>query len=430
MIWRILALLGLLAMAGVGFIVFRPGSAHPPYRLLAMSDPEKRPAVFRNFHELMPSRAIAPSTQPRLWTRIPESLDVSYSWRGKQKTLEEFLTETRAMGFMVLRDGAIVNERYALGTDADSLMTIWSAAKSYTTTMIAIGLHQGRIESLDDRVEKYASGFEGTDYGRISLRHLLMMASGMDFSHTEGFILSDRSWMYMRIQFLDHDMDDFTRNMQANSEPGREFHYLAPDTHVLSAVVRGAWGNEKPYAQIIQEELWEPFGFGGEAFWGQNEAGEEGHAIGQCCLSVRLLEFAQLGQLYLEDGVFRGHQGLPDGWTQMAGRPNAVFQEPSQKGRYPHLGYGLQFWIPVGSDGESMAMGAFGQFLWIDRVNQVVIAQLSAAEQSGSISAEERHRAYRAIAHAVAATRPFEARAARSGARDETQPAAVTIDSD
>ena len=52
------------------------------------------------------------------------------------------------MGFMVLRDGAIVNERFALGTDADSLMTTWSAAKSYTTTMLAIGLHQGRIASL------------------------------------------------------------------------------------------------------------------------------------------------------------------------------------------------------------------------------------------------------------------------------------------
>ena len=404
---RLILVLTLLAGVALAFLIFRPGSEYPPYRLLGVNNPVQRPEIFRRFHEYLPARAIAPSSQPRLWTRIPETLEVTYTWQDQQKSLADFLDQTHTMAFMVLRDGAIVEERYALGANPNSIMTIWSASKSYTATMIAIALHQGKIQSLDDPVEKYAHQFKGTDYGQVSIRNLLMMASGMDFSHNEGFILSDRTWMYLGIQFLGLDLDEMTARMTARTQAGQEFHYLAPDTHVLSAVVRGAWDNQKTYAQLVQEELWEPFGFGGEAFWVQNQPGEEGHALGHCCLSVRLIEFAQLGQVYLEGGSFRGQRHLPEGWTELAGRPAARFQQPSATGRYPHLGYGLQFWVPLQSDGEFLAMGTFGQNLWIDQQNHVVIAHLSASPMDGGASAEERHRVYRKIAKAAALGRPF-----------------------
>lgn len=425
---RVAALLALVSVGGLVYLAYALGSDHAPDELIA--DAEARPELLRTLHERRDSSAIEPSSLPRFWTRTPMPLDVQYSWGGDERTLSGFLEETRSMGFMVLRDGGIVYETYALGADHESIFPIGSASESYTGTLVGIALQQGRIESLDDPVEKYASAFEGTDYGRVRIRDLLMKTSGMDFSPSDGSIYWDHIWMYMNTHFLGKSLDEFTRNIPARSEPGEKFNYTVPDSHVLSAVVRGAWGDEKTYAQIVQEELWEPFGFGGEAFWSRDASGAEGHSLGQCCLSVRLQEFAQLGQIYLENGSFRGQRLFPEDWADRAGRPANDFMEPSKDGPYPHLGYGFQFWVPLGFDDEFAAWGAFGQFLWIDRRNQVVIAQVSAEDVNGANTMEERLRVYRAVADLAMTTRPFETKTARDDSDEASQADALRSDAE
>jgi hypothetical protein len=178
--------------------------------------------------------------------------------------------------------------------------------------------------------------------------------------------------------------------------PGTDFNYLATDTHVLSAALRGAYG--KRYADIVQEKLWSPAGFTGPANWSKHAEGDAGVNFGHCCLQARLLDFAHLGQLYLDDLKLDGKPLTPKGWANLVTHPSAPFQEPGDKPR----GYAMQFWVPNGYKDEALAMGAFGQILWVDRRRKVVVAQIAANPDKTPSEAEE-NAVFRAIV--TAATR-------------------------
>ncbi len=92
---------------------------------------------------------------------------------------------------------------------------------------------------------------------------------------------------------------------------------------------------------------------------------------------------------------------LPEGFVAASGKPHAPTHTPSKGVR----GYGYQWWIPWRSDGESMALGAFGQMIWLDTERGVSIAQFGAQGGDGSAApaeaAEDTHAAMRAIVDAV-----------------------------
>ena len=112
--------------------------------------------------------------------------------------------------------------------------------------------------------------------------------------------------------------------------------------------------------------------------------------------ATRLVDFAHLGELYLQEGIWNGRRLVPEGWVELAGAPNAPFQEPTSE--LP--GYAMQFWIPPGYDGEFYGAGAFGQYLWIDTRREVVVAQF-AAQAPGDAERGERDAAFRALVSAI-----------------------------
>ena len=86
----------------------------------------------------------------------------------------------------------------------------------------------------------------------------------------------------------------------------------------------------------------------------------------------------------------------PKGWADLVTHPQAPFQEPGDKPR----GYAMQFWAPNGYRDEAMALGAFGQILWIDRKRGVGIAQVAPNHDTPPSEAEE-NAVFRAIADAA-----------------------------
>jgi CubicO group peptidase (beta-lactamase class C family) len=224
-----------------------------------------------------------------------------------------------------------------------------------------------------------------------------MMSSGVNFFHHQGF--PDRREMYRQIWVHDGDLDDFAGALDERVPPGSDFNYLAPDTHILSMVLRAVY--DQPFHQIVQEQLWTPIGMAGDAFWSQHAPGDTGHAFGHACLCPRLLEFAHLGQLYIQDGVWNDERLLPEGFVAASGTAHLPTHVPDEGKR----GYGYQWWIPSGSNSESMALGAFGQMLWLDTRRGISIAQFGAqgGDDSGDDleAVEGPHAAMRAIVDAV-----------------------------
>ncbi|MCP3992188.1 MAG: serine hydrolase [Actinomycetia bacterium] len=354
---------------------------------------EERAHLFSHWDEVLPQRSLSASTQPHRFKRHLRPLDVEYQFAGATRSLDHYIEHNDIVGLLVIADGAVVHETYRLGINPETRFHLWSASKSFTSTVIGRALHDGFIDSLDDPVNHFIK-LSGNGYGEATLGQVLTMSSGVNFFHMEGF--PDRKEMYRQIWAGDRDLDDFAGELDRRVPPGTDFNYLATDTHVLSMVLRAVY--DQPLHQVVQEQLWEPVGMAGNAFWSQHAPGEAGHAFGHACLCPRLLEFAHLGQLYVQDGVWNDTRLLPEGFVAASGMPQAATHEPSEGVR----GYGYQWWIPWGYEGESMAIGAFGQMIWLDIKRGVSIAQFGAQGVSEATpeSIEDTHAAMRAIVSA------------------------------
>ena len=331
--------------------------------------------IFTNWGVIQPLAELRASSKPREYDRDlnpPEG--ISYSLEGRTVALPDYLDRANISGLMVIHDGVVKLEYYAQGLDPESRNHIWSASKSFTSTLVAMALHEGKIKDLDDTVEQYAPQFSGTAYGETPIRHVLMMSSGIDFFHGKG--KPNRTDMYWDIIQKREDFDQWAARLPRRVPSGTDFNYIATDTHVLAAVLRGAY--DQSFPQIVQERLWERGGFGGDASWGLDGSG---HAMGHCCLSLRLEDFANLGQLYVEDLKLNGEKTVPENWFSLVEQPQGDFQEPSfDAAGNMREGYSLQFWIPHNYKQEFIAAGAFGQYLWVDRRQGSVIAQFSLGE--------------------------------------------------
>lgn len=406
MIKRIAAGAGALALiailAGAAWY-FRPWSEYSPARITALDDPETYTETFQRMGDILPNAPIA-ATNPQPLARGEAALPQTYVHNGQTRELADYFARARVTGFAVLKDGVLVNEAYFHGADADTTHTSWSVAKSFVATLIAQALHEGRIDSLDDPASKYAPQFDGTDYGATSLRDLLMMSAGMDFQEEYSPDReSDVRPLFFNAFILRRDVDAMVAGIERNREPGQDQHYTSPNSHVLAAVARGIYGDG--LADIVQDKLWGPLGMTHDASWLTNTPGEDGQAIGYCCLQATTTDFARLGELYRLDGVWNGERLLPEGWAEAATTPNAPWQEPGAT-PYDGRGYALHFWVPDGYNGEFFAAGVYGQYVWVDTLRGVVIAQNAGDPEWDPIS-HEAYAVFRAVAEHVS---PIEAR--------------------
>ena len=122
-----------------------------------------------------------------------------------------------------------------------------------------------------------------------------------------------------------------------------------------------------------------------DGYWQlESEGGLELAGFG---VSARLRDFGRFGQLVLEDGeAFSGRRVLPPGWRDLAGQPDSA---PTGFGRLmpgSPAGYGYHWWavppLPGGvNNGAFSANGAYGQVIFVNPTEQVVIAIQSAWRQ-------------------------------------------------
>ena len=160
-------------------------------------------------------------------------------------------------------------------------------------------------------------------------------------------------------------MDGFAAGQSARAGlPGEAWRYVSIDTHVLGMVIRGATG--RPIAALMEERLFRPLGLERDPYYVTDGRGIA-FVLGGLNMTTR--DFARLGQLVLQEGVWRGREIVGADWlaeSTSASAPGGV-------------GYGYQWWIPPNAEpGEVYARGIYGQFVWIDRARGVIIAINSA----------------------------------------------------
>lgn len=301
---------------------------------------------------------------------------------------EEWIADRQITGLVVLRNGTVAHESYHLGTGPEDLRISWSVAKSFLSLLTGILVEEGRID-LSDPVEKYAPLLATSAYAGASVQDVLQMESGVAFD--EDYFDKDSDINRMgRVIALGGALDDFTAALDTRDRvPGGEMKYVSMDTHVLGMVIRGATGASIP--DLMARMLTGPMGIGPAYFLTDGE----GVAFVLGGLNMRTRDYARMGLMVAQGGRLDGRQIVPERWINISTVPSAQ----TEPGR---MHYGYQWWMPSDARaGEIMAQGVYGQFVYIDRARDVVIAVNAADRDFRAPGVSERNiEMFRAIAAA------------------------------
>ena len=282
-----------------------------------------------------------------------------------REELERFIAEQKVAGLIVVHDGAVRLERYALGYSAKGRWVSQSVAKSVTSTLVGAALKDGFIASIDDPVSKYVNGLRGSAYDSVSIRQLMTMTSGVKWNEDYTDPNSDIARFYEAP--IDRGVNEavsYMRKLPREAPPGTKWKYKTGETHLLGVVVASA--AHQPLADYLSKKIWAPYGMEQPASWTLGRTNEE---LAGCCLQAALRDFARFGQFVLDDGRIDGVSVVPDGW--FAAATTRKFETT-----YPGRGYGYQWWTE--DDGTFDAIGIHGQLIHIDRARRLVVAMNSA----------------------------------------------------
>ncbi|WP_170753656.1 serine hydrolase domain-containing protein [Ruegeria lacuscaerulensis] len=280
---------------------------------------------------------------------------------------DQWIEDRAVTSLLVMQDGQIRFEEYYLGTTPEDRRISWSVAKSYLSALFGILLEEGAITSLDDQVVQYAPQLKGTAYDGATLRNVLNMASGVTFNEDYFDPKSDINRMG-RVVALGGKLDDFAASLQDNfTKPGETWQYVSIDTHVIGMVIRGATG--RSVTDLLTEKIIQPLGLEYDGYYVTDGAGVA-FVLGGLNFTTR--DFARFGQMILQNGQHNDQQLVPADWVAESVLPSA----PTEAGK---IGYGYQWWIPVGAhEGEFLARGVYGQYIYFDQPRGVLIVTTGA----------------------------------------------------
>ncbi len=274
-------------------------------------------------------------------------------------TLDAYLASSDAAGIMILQDGRVRYEKYALGFGPQGRWTSFSVAKSFTSTLLGAAVRDGFIASLSDPVTRYLPKLSGTAYDGVTVEQLATMTSGVKWNEDYTDPASDVARMLQIAPVAGESQAvTYARQLTREAPRGQKWVYKTLETNLLGDLVAAATGQS--LAAYAKRKIVDPAGFAGPMFWMTDLAGSN---IGGCCLSLRLSDYARMGQFALEGG----QPSVAPGWFVSAGAPQVDLGDG--------FGYGYQWWTYPGA--SFGAQGIFGQSITIVPDRRLVIAVVS-----------------------------------------------------
>ena len=354
---RGLGLLASLVLAGVASaqsVTVKPENAarlrQVGAEVLFWSQPQ-RDRNFRAMETVFPGHVVRAGKKVR-------PLPAGRPLRIAAADVDAAMAHLRIAGLLVVQDGKIRLERYALGYGPLGRWTSFSVAKSFTSTLVGAAIRDGYIRSINDPVTRYVPDLAGGGYDGVTIRQLLTMTSGVKWNEDYTDPNSDVARMFSEAVPAGRDPTVwYMRKLPRESAPGTKWVYKTGETNLIGVLVERA--TRKSLAEYLSEKVWKPWGMERDAFWMTNPAGSE---VSGCCLSVSLHDYARMGLFALSGG-----KGVvPDGWFAQATTNQVPI--PKDEGGF---GYGYQWWTMPG--GRFAALGIFGQSIMVDPAKKLVV---------------------------------------------------------
>ena len=275
------------------------------------------------------------------------------------------LEELQSVAYLVIVNDSIRVEQYWDDYSSDSYTNSFSMAKTIISMLTGIAIKEGKINSVDQKIGDYLDHFKTGDNNQVTVKHLLTMSSGINFSESYTNPLG-----FMAQAYFDTDLRNLATTRDNVTEPGIAFKYLSGNTILLSMVLEKATGQS--VSEYASEKLWKPLGARNPAYWSLDRGG--GMEKAYCCFNSNARDFARLGQLYLRNGNWKGDQIVPPDYVAASIVPaNLVEDDTREKLKR----YGYSWWMcDYRNDHIYLAEGFKGQYIAIIPSKDAVIVRL------------------------------------------------------
>jgi CubicO group peptidase (beta-lactamase class C family) len=341
--------------------------------------------AFSHVREIVPAADIPndPADVRKLPSAPVDLSPVAVDWEGERMGLEAVLKETGTDSLVVLHKGAVAYEYYTGETQPSTQHILMSVSKSVLGLLAGILVERGILD-VSAPATKWVPEIGGTAYAGATIRDLLDMRAGVlfneDYLATDGPIIEYRKaqgWEPVGADERASHLRGFYAAMTASDGPhsGR-FHYVSPNTDLLGWVFERASGRR--YADLVSDYLWRPMGAERDAYITVDRIGAP-RCAGGICATTR--DLARLGLLVAEGGKRDGRQIVPAAWIEdiMTAGDRAAWDEGDFAEDYPGLPihYRSKWYVLNGDAPLVFGSGVFGQHVYIDPKNEMVIAQFS-----------------------------------------------------
>ncbi|WP_203335723.1 serine hydrolase domain-containing protein [Nocardioides limicola] len=369
----------------------RPGGRPAPLMDVGLFTGVPQHDNFARVRDLAPTRKMPAATRPFTWPVGPAiELPATYLFRGEERSTEQFLVDTDTAALLVLVDGTIRSERYLLSGGPKVNWLSMSVAKSFVSCLVGIAVEEGKIRNVDDPISDYVPVEPGSAYHGVPIKTVLQMSSGARWNEDYNDPGSDVHQISRAMLGLGGGLDGFVARMVRESAPETVCRYNSGETQVLGALIARATGQN--VSDYMHEKLVEPLGFESPGFWITDMRGVEMSYAG---LNLTARDFAKLGELYRNHGVWQGQRIVSDDWVRASTTVDDPIREPGRPIVGDHeidLGYGYQWWIPAGDRGDYSAIGILNQLVYVDPTTRTTIVKLSANRLYGTSTEEATNR--------------------------------------
>jgi CubicO group peptidase (beta-lactamase class C family) len=280
--------------------------------------------------------------------------------------------------FLVVHKGRIVAERYAQGVTKDTQLESWSMGKSITSTLFALLVKDGTYR-LDQPAPVPLWRAPGDPRGAIRNIDLLQMSAGLKFVGNQEPGGSPPTTVLDHYYIYTGGIDAFEYSITRPVEfpAGTDGRYRNSDPLTIGYLVkRAVQARGEEYLSWPQRRLFDRIGIRRQVL----ETDPYGNFLLTGYDYGTARNWARLGMLYLQDGMWRGERILPEGWSQFVSTPAPAWRRPE---------YGGFFWLNgVGSwnlpAGTYLAAGAGGQNTWIVPSHDLVIVRMGHMRGQGA----------------------------------------------
>jgi CubicO group peptidase (beta-lactamase class C family) len=270
--------------------------------------------------------------------------------------------------FLVVHKGRIVAERYAPGVTSNTQLESWSMGKSLAATLFALLVKDGTY-TLEQPAPVPLWQKPGDPRALIRNSDLLRMSAGLKFlgNQEPGANQTYPDHYYIYTGAI--DAFDYSITRPQEYPPNTDGRYRNSDPLIITYLAKLAitrrgenfltWPQRALFDRIgIRKQVLETDPFGNFLITGYDYG------------TAR--NWARIGLLYLQDGVWQGQRILPEGWAKFVSTPAPAWKRPE---------YGGFFWLNrVGSwnlpDDTYLAAGAGGQNTWIVPSLDLVIVRM------------------------------------------------------